>query len=229
MASDFLAKGFRVIAIEANPALVESGKLRFADAIASGRLEIISGAVTDQAGDVTFYIDPAETLYASIYPEVAGRLGQETQAVRVSSIRFDDILARAEGLRYLKCDIERADRFVLEALLRADRLPKFVSVEAQTLEYAGLLLAAGYSRFKLINQARYKRWILPDPPLEGRAASFEFEMHSSGPFGDESLGEWIGFEQVAKEYIAAQELINLNSEIFNAWFDFHAALPEGQG
>jgi len=218
----YLDKGFRVIAIEANPQLVKAAKIRFSDAIAKNHLEIIEGAIADQSGEVAFYIDHDKTLYASIRPESAGQAGGKLDKVFVPTIQFDEILKRANGLHYLKCDIEMADRFVLEALLRSDRRPKFVSVEAHTLEYAALLVTAGYDRFKLINQARYKRWILPVPPLEGRSINHEFEMHSSGPFGDETIGEWVSFNRLTQEYNAACHLTALNPNIFSAWFDIHA-------
>ena len=56
----YLAKGFEVVAFEANPALVQSCRERFADAIAAGRLTIVEGAVVDEAANsneatVTFY------------------------------------------------------------------------------------------------------------------------------------------------------------------------------
>ena len=53
----YLKKGFRVIAIEANPQLISECKARFREAIALGRLQIVEGAIAPaSAGNtVIFY------------------------------------------------------------------------------------------------------------------------------------------------------------------------------
>jgi predicted RNA methylase len=47
----YLDKGFRVVAVEANPKLVERGHAQFADAIAAGKLHIVDRALW--SGDET--------------------------------------------------------------------------------------------------------------------------------------------------------------------------------
>ena len=62
----YLKKGFRVIAVEANPRLVEKARDRFAAEIASGRLEILEGAITDREGDVEFWVNLDQDLWSAV-------------------------------------------------------------------------------------------------------------------------------------------------------------------
>jgi FkbM family methyltransferase len=53
----YLKKGFDVVAVEANPALVEGARERFRDAIACGRLVIHEVAIADREGETDFYVN----------------------------------------------------------------------------------------------------------------------------------------------------------------------------
>jgi hypothetical protein len=46
----YLAKGFKVVAVEANPDLVAAGRARFAREIDEGRLTIVGAAITNERG-----------------------------------------------------------------------------------------------------------------------------------------------------------------------------------
>jgi FkbM family methyltransferase len=70
--SDFyLKKGFRVVGIEANPALCEALKKRFADEIAEGRFMLVEEAIAEQAGEVEFYLNEIENIRSTIMPDHA--------------------------------------------------------------------------------------------------------------------------------------------------------------
>ena len=49
----YLRKGFRVVAVEANPELVAAGQSRFRAEIAEGRLTIVNKAIAEQPGTIT--------------------------------------------------------------------------------------------------------------------------------------------------------------------------------
>ena len=56
--SDFYLKlGYRVVAIEANPALVEKLQERFSEEIAQGRMTLVNKAISEQPGQITFYVN----------------------------------------------------------------------------------------------------------------------------------------------------------------------------
>jgi FkbM family methyltransferase len=52
----YLAKGFRVVAIEANPVLATRCKTKFASQIKEGRLHILQLAIGEQAGSCDFFV-----------------------------------------------------------------------------------------------------------------------------------------------------------------------------
>lgn len=46
----YLAKGFDVVALEANPVLVDAARIRFASEIESGQLQILPEAIAETEG-----------------------------------------------------------------------------------------------------------------------------------------------------------------------------------
>lgn len=223
----YLKKGFRVLAVEADPELVADARVRFADPIAEGRLEILHAAVADHDGEVSFFRSNDDRLYNTLISSRLRDMPGGHEAITVPAVAAETLLTRAGTARYLKVDIEGADDCVLGALIRRPELrPPYVSAEVNGPEQAALLYAAGYRGFKLVNQARFARWRQPDPPLEGVRAEHEFGLHSSGLFGEETPGEWVSFKAVTKQWVAAARLISLNAEVFSAWFDVHARLGD---
>lgn len=220
----YLKKGFRVIAIEANPRFVEAARERFAAEIAQGRLEIVEGAITDADGDVSFYVNLDQDLWSAVDEKIGSRMGTRAEKITVPSIRIEDILEGRDDVYYIKCDIEHADIFVLRALGRMRRLPRYFSVEAHELDYLAHLVVAGYDRFKLVNQGLH--WVvkLPDPPLEGPYVEHKFDRQSSGPFGEETPGEWQTLAEAAQTFGAVKHLKRAGPQLIPGYFDFHAKL-----
>ena len=221
----YLKKGFRVLAVEADPELVERAEVRFAREIEEGSLELIHAAVSDHDGETNFHISTRDPLYNSIIPDRVAAPDHAPRTITVPSIAPTTVLERARGCRYLKIDIEGADDLVLQALIeRPDLRPPYVSAEVNGPEQGALLYAAGYRGFQLINQARFARWAQPDPPREGARADHDFELHSSGLFGRELPDRWVPFKEWVKQWTAAAKLTALNPDIFETWFDVHARL-----
>ena len=70
----YLKKGYRVVAVEANPELVEAGRQRFTHEIESGRLTIIHAAIGASAGPVKLFVNDRKTDWSSIHEHIAGRV-----------------------------------------------------------------------------------------------------------------------------------------------------------
>jgi len=147
----YLHKGFRVLAIEANPVLAKQGRERFRDAIDAGRLTILNVGIAAEDGVATFWVNDANSEWSSFVKEVGCRDGSPCHSIEVPSMTFRRILEEHGVPYYLKIDIECADIHCLQGL-RADDLPQYVSVEAHGLEYLCILRALGFDRFKCINQ-----------------------------------------------------------------------------
>lgn len=180
-AESYLAQGFRVLSIEANPALVSEAKARLASHIESGDLRIVHAAVVEQAGEVVLHVGP-DSGWASVDPRRAGGAG-DTSRVVVPGKPLADIVGE-EIAHYVKIDIEGADGAAVRSALTLRHLPAHLSWECDLQDQAGTaalvmeLASRGYQRFKLVNQAHHD------------------DGNLSGPFGDDAPGGWVDAQQL---------------------------------
>jgi FkbM family methyltransferase len=168
----YLAKGFDVAAVEANPALVADAQQKFAREIADGRLRIFAVAIAEQRGTVSLAVAGRSSGYSSLSPvEVARaeRRGVDFEYVDVPAVPFEDILAEVGIPYYLKVDIEGLDRLCVKALSAFSERPTYVSIESsivnaerglgfvEILDEVAELWKLGYRRFKYIKPDAFQR------------------------------------------------------------------------
>lgn len=228
----YLALGFRVVAVEANPNLVEQATVRFADAIAREQLTIVGAAVAPEAGvaDLMFTARDlgASTVVAGWHDENEG-----THAIQVPAITLADLIARHGVPYYLKVDIEGADHACVTALTVTTR-PPYLSFEVGN-DVGALVdhaVSIGYRQFKLINQLSFRavgrEYLLRDrlahramrslgylePRQIRRAGRFFVSGHSSGPAPWQSDGPWVDRDTVLAQVRASRGT--------GAWYDVQA-------
>ncbi|MHC4899701.1 MAG: FkbM family methyltransferase, partial [Planctomycetota bacterium] len=104
----YLEKEFQVVAVEANPVLVQRARKRFAHAIAERRLQILNEAIGPETGTGTFWINDDNDEHSSFDREVCERNGSQSRSIEVEYVPFAEILAACGVPYYLKIDIERA-------------------------------------------------------------------------------------------------------------------------
>lgn len=212
--SDFyLKKGFRVVAFEADAALAQAGRRRFADAIRENRFTLVEGAIVEPevvaSGQrtITFYV--AKTGWGTTSSEFAlrnQRLGEPSRAVEVEVVDLGACIRRYGVPYYMKIDIEGADLACLRTLLAFPDKPAYVSLESEKVDVGALeqefalLEALGYDRFKAVQQARPRIRVPPNPAREGKYVPHRFPAGSSGLFGRELPGEWKDRAAVLREY-----------------------------
>jgi len=207
----YLKKGFKVVAFEANPELIAYCQVRFGDAIADGRLRIVEGAIAPEAAGerIVFYKNVQVSVWGTIDATWAERnrmLG--TQSVRVEVERVDILRAfRTYGIPlYLKIDIEGADHVVLDGLRQLEGRPRYISIEAEKVDFARLVaeLSAlrdlGYQSFKPVQQARISGTRIATETIRGDPLDHVFEDNASGPFGDDLPGPWLSYEECMRQY-----------------------------
>lgn len=268
----YLHKGCRVVAIEADPTLVEGVANRFAQEIRDGRLTILNVAIAEQTGSLPFWICEGNREWNSFDRSIASRNGLPHHQIDVQCTRFADILDDFDTPFYLKIDIEGHDHMCLDALdERPDKRPKYLSFESGTEAIARLprLKALGYDSFKLISQ-RYYVPIQPGPIpnrhqiekvsrgeaflnsgkiaarllskaggrhwLDGQLRQIRqkgdwvFTSIASGPFGEDTPGEWQSYEQLhalldsVREVTPGKPLYGLWDRLTLDWLDVHARL-----
>lgn len=210
----YLAKGFRVVAVEANPALVEAARARFSTEIDQGRLKLIPAAIAETRGSIPMAVADGMTIWSSIDPGFIERnRGVDYRYVDVPTITFTDVLTEYGVPYFLKVDIEGNDMLPIRALHEVEARPRFVSIESSVTghkpEFANVfeeltrLWGLGYRRFKYVNQATLSQITLPRRAQEGEYVDFRFDGHSSGPFGRETPGRWL----TAREALAWAEVL----------------------
>lgn len=217
----YLKKGFRVVAVEANPCLVERGRKQFHPWIRRGRLEILECAVAEEAGVADFFLNDTDDAWSSLMQDVGSR-GERYRKVSVETRPLGAIIAEYGMPYYLKIDIEGKDLAALKALRGFDQRPRYVSVENGFTVLQDLLRDLGYSRFKWINQAEVPRQKLPFPPREGGFCLHRFQIGSSGAFGEETPGDWMSLEDVRAQVERHWARPGLDADV-HGWFDLHAA------
>lgn len=203
----YLKLGFRVVAVEAHPDLAGSIRRRFATQIAGGRLTLVEAAIADEPGEIVFHVCDSSSVFGTTHQDLAernARHGHRSHAVDVQTVRMEELFQQHGVPHYLKVDIEGSDMLAIEALAGLEARPSFVSVEAGIGDRHFLvgqfdtLERIGYRRFKVVRQGRHGRF--DDPKVGGKAIDHAFDIHSSGPFGDQLPGRWLTREQALRQY-----------------------------
>jgi FkbM family methyltransferase len=207
----YLKKGFRVIAFEANPELVDMSKRKFIDEIKSGRLIIVEGAVApqDYGNTITFYRH-THSVWGTIQTDFNERnlklWGKPTETIQVKRIDFADALNRYGIPFFLKVDIEGTDRHILRTLEEFQIRPKHISIESEKIDFfkliseLNLLRDLGYDNFRAVQQATIPGLSISSRDLGGTSLEHTFAAHASGPFGDDLQQPWESYDEVLESY-----------------------------
>ena len=235
----YLESGYRVIAVEANPGLVSVAQERFKDAIASGQLTCVNAAISPTGEEVELTLTGTDLASSTLFDaRVAHKL--PFASIRVPGITLTDLFDRFGVPRYLKVDIEGADRLCILSLTPVTR-PAFISFEVgdDAEELITHAENVGYTRFKIINQnyfrelanqnALYDRAVRRlmhrlgylEPRKIKRAGRFFTADFSSGPVPWLSDGKWYSARETRERLRSAIE-----KQLLEGWYDIHAALPE---
>ena len=194
----YLKKGFRVVGFEANPMLVQHCRVRFSDALASGRLVIVDGAVAPgTACRVPFYINLRKTEWSTLNRDWVARNRQRGAPSKMVEVKRVDLAEyfRQYGMPcYLKIDIEGSDLAAASSVKAREDRPQFISIETdinhfgRALEEIELLRSLGYRKFKPVQQQTVMGTRLVSHAHDGKVFEHVFERGASGPFGEDFGG-----------------------------------------
>jgi FkbM family methyltransferase len=207
----YLAKGFKVTAVEANPDLVEFCQNRFRDQILNGRLCIVHGAVTpdNSQGSVPFFANTRKSIWGTVEESWMERnegLGASSRKIMVPTINLQDFFAEHGTPFYVKIDIEGADRLVPRAMMACSIRPEYLSIESEKVVFDDLieeideLCRLRFTRFQAVQQAFIPGSIINSKALDGSALTYRFVKHSSGPFGKDLQDKWLSRDEIIKVY-----------------------------
>lgn len=225
----YLSKGFRVVAVEAIPALADALGETMAAQIAAGRLVVERRAIAAAEGEVAFTINEDWTEWSSLYSTSKASAGKATE-IRVPAGTLAGLIERHGAPYYVKIDIEGGELAAVASLaaLAPAQLPPLISVEVnpwwpQVLEQ---LRSMGYVGFQLVRQGAAHLPGLPLPSREGLERRAVFNASMSGPFGrDLPTERWSGIVATVRQVVEAQADMDARRKAGDApgWYDVHAA------
>lgn len=225
----YLKKGFKVIAVEANPKLYREGLSKFKNFVEKGQLILINKAISKKSEKLKFYIHPTQSDWSSCFKEFINNTNTQLEEIEVDGITLFDLIKQYGLPRYIKVDIEGADVIVAEQISKLNDKPEYISFETSRRDYAKIfsyLYLAEYNNFQLINQLKYNNLILKDIKNEGIPINYTFEFGSSGLFGKDLQNDmWITYDELLSRYTKFIDLRNLDQENLSmGWLDIHAKL-----
>jgi FkbM family methyltransferase len=190
----YLKKSDLVVAVEANPLLVQDMEARFAGEISAGKL-IIEGCILSvdrAAADAAFYIHKLDPILSQ-FPQPESSRIQEFDRVSLPSANVVELVRRYGDPYYIKIDVEHYDGPILRALFESDIRPPYISAESHAIEIFSLFVVLGrYKSFNLVKGHRIARDYKKHPVKTTAGTEFHsFPHHSAGPFGDDILGPWM--------------------------------------
>jgi len=218
----YLAKGFDVVGVEADPITFSTLEARFQQEIASKRLTLVHAAASARGGEtVEFWRNDTHQGLSSTYKDGQASEGGRQTKYDVKTVSWRELRLVRHVPYYLKLDVEGAETPFLQSMFGAAELPQYISVEAHSFSPVQLVFDLGYRRFKLVSQTILHTFEIPDPSLEGDLVSQPNWHHASGPFGQELPGEWVDFE-VFQNLYEAVDLLRRHRTAQHTWFDCHA-------
>jgi len=217
----YLKLGYHVVAVDANPELIESAREKFNKYIQSGQLELVNACLHCRGEKVKFYINNDCSEWSSTI-EHLGKRGSGGKEIIVPTVRYEDLAAKYGTPYYCKIDIEGADVQVISGFYQCKVRPGYVSYEASSVDGVAHLFAMGYKSFKLIMQ-RYKTSLFGSDTEKCLVDDGQtFTSDSTGPFGEKAPGVWSKIEDVLMDYYVYKHFRRQDSRKPSDWADFHA-------
>jgi FkbM family methyltransferase len=209
----YLKKGFRVVAIEANPVLFKKICERFSDYVQRGILNVLIVAGGGEEYVAKFYINSDDKISTLYRPTDYDGWSE----IRINVMKLSTIVRTYGSPTYVKVDIEGYDSIVLREIFSTGCFPEYISAESHSFEVICLLVAAGYNKFKVVEGKFGHSHFNGIKTVNGSLVGHDFPPHSSGPFGDDLPGKWMNAEE-AFRYLCEYGL---------GWKDIHASRSEG--
>lgn len=192
----YLKKGFRVVAVDANPAACRDAAERYRDAIATGQLTIVNRAISSSRDPIMIYVCRSYSAWTTASPRLRDfwrEQGAKFQEVEVPGMLARDLTGDHGTPYYAKIDIEGSDILCLDAFMDGATKPRYLSIEVDFYCYRELLARLrelGYRRYALVGQRGVSAQRPPYPAREGHYVDHRFFFGSSGLFGRELPVHW---------------------------------------
>ncbi len=213
----YLAKGWRVVAIDADSGSCNRAKDRFSAELEAGKLTILNVGVGRERATASFFVNEAESAFSTFLPERFANMAWVKQMWRETIVEIwclSDLIAIYGCPDYIKIDVEFYDTQVLTDLANARIKPRFLSVEVHQEEVLNALLRFDYDMYRIVRCETIPEEFgnVEVHHADGSCFYRAFTDYSSGPFGDDLAGPWID----------RTKLSDALQEVGLGWIDIHA-------
>ncbi|MEL4374093.1 FkbM family methyltransferase [Brucella cytisi] len=221
----YLKKGFRVIGVEANPDLAYDVASKFSEEISSGQYTLLNIGLWNEKKILPFYKNMDNSHWSSFDPVYGCRNNTNFEVIDIQCFTILDLINSFGIPRYMKIDVEGADKLILLDLRNQLMKPIFISVEEYGVNTLHDLRAAGYKNFAVLPQ-RNKNWCYSrHNDLEGRHVDWKFNGLNTGIFGNDIQGVWLNFQDAVDLFTSSvrkedRTYVGEKGE----WHDVHARL-----
>ena len=204
----YLSRGFRVVAVEANPKLSQSIS-QYYENHPSVAVENVCVVSDETDVSVPFYIHKTNDVLSASQNDLDK--DNNFERIDVRGLTPDQLFSRHGAPFFVKIDLEGLDGPIANAVLRSAQDLPYISAEAHSIEPFCHFVSAGYRHFKIVEApfvgSRYYN-------LSERAgmAEFAFSYHDAGPFGEDIPGIWLNVDE-AFSYLQRYGI---------GWKDIHA-------
>jgi len=224
----YLAKGFKTIAVEANPKLCVDIEDKFSAAIGSGELVVENVGVAENSSTLPFYVNSFDS-WSSFHKASKAANTNNYDVVSVETQPLSEIVEKHGTPHYIKLDIEGFELKAVSTLNSLEEQAPFLSFEINEdwKEILQTMKKLGYKKFQIVRQGPDMLPPCPRPAREGKDVEINFNNHMSGPFGQDLPPEnWIQFSDIftAVEDVFAQRKENVDRGDRPGWHDIHCAL-----
>ena len=221
----YLAKGFKVIAVEADPALCDKIGKQYQRNLNDGRLKVVNIGVSDKHDTLTFFQNEfSEWSSFQVKSKATTQLSHNQIAVPTAPLR--EIIENFGTPYYVKIDIEGFELKAISSLSDKSPLPVYLSFEVnhdwvQILDFLELL---GFDGFQIVRQGKGFLSDPPNPPREGDLWPKPFTNNQSGCFGLELSDAWLDRASIDAAVVreAAEAGVRLSRGALRGWHDIHA-------
>jgi FkbM family methyltransferase len=242
----YLREGCCVVAVDANTAMCAAAHAVFNNHIRTGQLTIINSGITEQKGQLEFWVCEDASEWSSFHVDIASRRGAKHHAVTVDCVPIMDLIHEFGVADYMKIDIELNDRVCIDGLTSAVA-PRYISIEVDIddgEQDIQKLFDLGYREFKVICQSNswhqvttrnmwaYKllarnKYLIPRCWRKLRRISSKYlsgrRLGESGPWGEKTSGSWHSADHARSVWRSIHELDKrLNVHGLGEWYDIHA-------
>lgn len=160
----YLSKGYRVVAVDAFPEMLERASAKYNKELADSRLQLVNFAMTDKDNDRAVFHVSDKTEWNSLSKEISSRQNQQVTSIEVPTAKLSTLFKQYGTPFYCKIDVEGYDAVCIDSLVECDELPQYISCETEcfyegqqvtekdVLATLDSLKKVGYKKFKLVDQ-----------------------------------------------------------------------------